>query len=211
MSSTSQNQDSNACQHGCKGTRHLWDEENQRWQKCMCLLIQQRDAICQQARIPEEYWGLTVDRLNGFSPALKLAKNQLLNLKASHVQSIKIRGAVAQTKISTYLLLKAFLLKRRGMYASLDEVVTWFLTNDKREFNRLRNSSVLALYFGDEYTQQVHKHILNHLIEYRQEARFKTIWATRITARAGVMTTYGFDFDASVPGEWVNLPDEPLL
>lgn len=152
-----------------------------------------------------------MNSLNGFTPQTKLLKNKLLNLKGFFPKDLKLAGPGPQTKLVTYLLLKSQLIARRGLYCSLDEVATWFLTQDKRQFNTCRDVPVLGLYFGDEYTQQVHKYLLNHLISYRQEPRFTTIWATSIQTDHGVQAVYGVTLTQSVLGEWVNLPPDQLV
>jgi len=199
------------CEHGCKGTRHLWDSEKHVWKKCMCLLIEARNIVCQKARIPEEYWDLTVSQLTAFTPETKLVKNQMIELRKTPIKNTKVKGPSYQAKLISHLLLKSQLINKWGLYCSLDEVTNWFLTHDKRQFSKVRNCRVLALFFGDEYTQQVHKYLLNHLIQYRQEPRFKTIWVTSIVNSMALGNVYGFDFDQSVPGTWVNVSDASLV
>jgi len=61
----------------------------------------------------------------------------------------------------------------------LDDLITQFLTNDKREFQRYRSVQVLHLIVGDEYTQPIHVHVLDQMLTYRNESRFMTILSTR--------------------------------
>lgn len=199
------------CQYGCNDKRHVLNKETGAWQKCMCLLIQERNNLCRQARIPEEYWDLTVSSLNGFTPEGKLLKNRMLKFKDEFPKNVKFWGPVPNIKLGTYLMLKSQLLFRRGLFCSLDEVTTWFLTQDKKMFNVCRDIPVLALFFGDEYTQQVHKYVLQHLIVYRAEHRFSTIWSTILPADSGMQSNYGFSLSQQVPGEWVNLPTGELV
>lgn len=199
------------CEFGCKGKRHVKSPETGEWQKCMCLLIQERDNLCRQARIPEDYWDLTTNSLTGFTPESKFLKNRIAEIREAFPHHIKLAGPSHQVKLVSYLLLKSQLLYHRGMWCALDEATTWFLTQDKRQFNRVRNTKILALFFGDEYTQQVHKYVLSHLVQYRSEPRFLTIWATSLPNEHALTNTYQFPLDRLVPGEWLNVPGSDLV
>lgn len=83
-------------------------------------------------------------------------------------------------------------MRSSGIYCSMDELATWFLQNDKAAFNAVRNAKVLALFFGDEYTQQIHRYLLKHIMEYRSEPRFTNIWATPLKTPQTVTNHYIF-------------------
>lgn len=119
---------------------------------------------------------------------LTLLADTLRNGKV--IPTVILVGGAPGYKIAGWLLLKAALLRFTGATVGLDDLVTLFLTNDKRDFQRYRNVQVLHLVVGDEYTQKIHQFLLDHLFAHRSETRFITIISSRSTS-AGLAQRYG--------------------
>lgn len=97
-----------------------------------------------------------------------------------------------------------------GVFCTLDELTTWFLTQDKAAFNKARDATVLALFLGEEYTQQIHRYLANHLLEYRSEPRFMTIYGTSQSMNS-VATIYGATGFWTSETDWLRFTEEILL
>lgn len=119
-----------------------------------------------------------------------------------------IMGRAPHHKQLGYLLLKACLASHRGYAVGLDELVTMFLTADKKEFTHIRDSRILLVFLGDEYTQTIHRWMVEHLLQIRSEDRFSTIWAAPCFSNA-LVSRYGqFPvFDGSGSSQ-VIIPDD---
>lgn len=167
----------------------------------------------EKAGIPKFYWDLKAKDLPGTTPSAKIVKNQVVSIAETLKKGgypphpIVVTGPTASVKIVGYTILRAALLRFCGCYESLDVLTDKFLQKEKEEFNRVRNSQVLAMFFGDEYTQNVHRYLLKHLSEYRADGRFFTIWLTAINQN-GISPIYNHEFAWLKSAVWLKLTEE---
>jgi hypothetical protein len=202
-----------SCVHGCEGKRHLFNKEKGLWEKCLCLLTEERDKVAEVARIPNAYWATTIDGIEAYSPSKKATKLTLQEL-ATALKQEKIpfhhrfiTGKPHVVRVVGYLLLKAALFRHRGITCGLDELTTWFLLQDKSAFNAIREIPVLNLFFGTEYKQPIHEYLLKHVVEYRAEPRFVTLYTTP-TNHMGMVQSYGQHEAWQADKHWIKLAED---
>lgn len=168
------------------------DEASGEWKKCSCLDEFTAKEIFRKAGIPEFYWLIRPEHLKAYSPSSKQSKDAIVRVyrqvleRGLQDQLTVIAGPMGQAKVVGYLLLKAVLRHHHAAVSSLEILTEWFLSQEKESFRWARDLDVLQVQFGEEYAPQgnklaIHKHLLNHLVEYRGEPRFKTILVTNRT------------------------------
>lgn len=180
----------------CLGKRHVWSKKEGKWEPCRCLLLEERNSHLLAAGIPKYYWDLGVNDLSGVTSETKVVKNFVSKVAGLFKKgqypdrSVIIQAPIASAKVLLFVMMRYALTSFTAKCVSLDELTSIFLKNDKTEFVTIRGVQVLGLSFGDEYTQQIHRYLLNHLAEHRADPRFFTIWATHINQR-GMYEIYG--------------------
>jgi len=201
----------------CLDKKHVWSQYKNAWVHCDCYLLGVRNQYLKLAGIPEYYWDFTLDKLPSTSPSLKSFKNAITKisdiLKSGNYPNkpLIISATQSLAKPAAYILVRSALPSFTCRYASLDELTTMFLSQDKREeFIRVRDTQVLGLYFGDEYCQTIHKHLIKNITDYRSDARFTTIGITPIVSVAAMNKIYG-DLCWDKTSVWIRCNEEMIV
>jgi len=167
----------------CLSRRHTLDPDTGSWIPCECLQRDYALKTFKQAGIPEFYWHMRPEHIKGFDPEHKAKKNEITQLYKSILQDklqyhrLLISAPMGTSKVVGYLLLKAVLAQEKAALVSLEQLTEIFLQKEKYHFRWLRDLPVLQVTFGEEYgPQAVHKFLIKHIVDYRGETRFRTIF-----------------------------------
>lgn len=203
------------CPFRCKN-RHVLNKETGQWEKCRCLLIEERNVLLAQLGIPQIYWDVRLAELEAHTVDLKRLKMSLLAYveqfkSGQSVKHLFMRGRSAALRKVNYLLLKALIPYQRATFVTIEDLTTQFLTHDKAAFNAARSARLLILQFGDEYTQDIHRHLIKNLFEHREGEQFSTVWGTTIASWQGMTSVYNYAPTSLPNAPTLTIPDELVV
>ena len=182
----------------------------------MCLRNEVKNQRCERARIPLEYWDLSLESLQTTSPDLQYSQQIFVNLADRWKrntrptgQLVLLSGKPATSRVFGILLVKAALYRFDALWCSLMELSASYFS-DKELFFRAMRVPVLGLYIGPDGENQGVRYLLMQLLDARSEARrFCTIYVLGMSPPE-IMKRYGTHDLWQKQGSFQTIPDEEL-
>lgn len=147
------------------------------WIRCSCVLAHENRERLFASGVPKESLFFDLQNIPGTIPELAEFKKTIL----SKVDPPKLKGQILllydeNRDVVAYSILSWFsqfghLVKS----AQLEEIGDYFVGKQRDAYKVLRESPVLALFFGREMTSSVHCKLLYHLFEFRGHQGFFTV------------------------------------
>ena len=171
-----------SCEH-CSDRKHV--QTPQGWVPCVCLAAARLLQKFKSAGLSDSLAETTLYDLLADTPEKKEIKSVVKRIIAGIAEGqdpniIFVSDTSTATLFVSLALKSALLSRTTGVFVRLDDLVTQFLTNDKRDFLRARDAEVLGIVFGDEYVQPIHKYVLEFIANYRKGEKFMTVWGSSV-------------------------------